>query len=237
MDMDVEYYLAVNDPVDVAPFLPPEADQSLAINSSTSSTVGSAEQMEFSMDSVDQSATSAISRLYRKNRKGAFIPSRRDFYRSQHIRALKRSIRLLETGQLPTTGISKLCKIFGDQQNYLRHRALWAKLRKYYLAHSDVLDTKSSTVSGPGSEARALRDEFHQAEEKSFNDKFVRDFFQSQEMRAFNYLFTEFVFAVTAEEMCEKMKNFCCTKADHTDSCIQKWSDLKEWTRKEMLEG
>jgi hypothetical protein len=209
--------------------LQPDNDPSSAFPSSTAAAEGT-EELEkgrFDLPSVDRGI--GVEGFQRRKRNGQMDRFRKDFYRSQHVRALKKSIRQHDQNKFPTTNIHKITNA--------HQRSLWLKLRELYISHRDSLQTLSRTTAGPLTDGRARREEdMEEDQPKTHNDSFLHMFFAHSAVRAYHLLFSEFVFDASPKDMCAKMHIVCCLEANHTLECQQKWQWLKEHTQKGMLE-
>ena len=187
---------------------------------STSDLPADQPDLSFSIPSLEHPGQlPSFSRLSRSGKRTSF---RKDFYRMQHIRALKKSIRQHKQRKFAATSIHKV-----DPQNPI-HTSLWTKLMQLYLLHSEFFDSISSpsTVTEGGS---AMDDS------KTCNNTYLRSFFARSIVQVYNYVFTELVFAGDPARMCKKMKLECCMEGQHGEECREKWRLLKVFTRGEMI--
>ena len=206
--------------------LQPDNDPSSAFPSSTAGAEGMEEweKGRFDIPSVD-----GVEGFQRRKRNGKMDRFRKDFYRSQHIRALKKSIRQHNQNKFPTTNIHKITNA--------HQRPLWLKLRQLYVSHRDALQALSRTTAGPLTDGRARREEdMEEDQPKTHNDSFMQMFFAHGALRAYHLLFCELVFDASPQEMCAKMHIVCCVETNHTVECQRKWQWMKEHTQKGILE-
>lgn len=210
------------------PALQADTDPSSVVLTSTTGVeaMEDVEKGSFDLPSVERGW--GVEGFVRRKRNGGVAKFRKDFYRSQHIRALKKSLRQLEVNKFPTANIHK---ITNTQQ-----ACLWQKLREVYLTHADSLRDVSRTTAGPLTDGRNKREEDGEEDmPKTHNDSFVQQFFASPSVRIYHLLFCDLVFQASPQELCAKMHIGCCVESSHTSECQLKWQGLKEYTQRGML--
>ena len=139
-------------------------------------------------------------------------PVKKEYYRCQHIRAMKKAIRTLASQKKLKVGMCPTDKCTPQQTELLE------KLE--HLANG--YDWKSTEKSS--------------AEERSFNNKYCRVFYEDLRVRRFHYQFCDLVFDRCPADLCTNVKVKCCLSTQHTADCTELWTELKEYTKFGMLE-
>ena len=164
-----------------------------------------------------------------KSRSSAAIEHpKKEYFRCQHIRALKKSLRQIKTGKLPGASIHKVTRN--------SHMRKWEEMKVFYNTHRAELDRLAATISGPLVDARSLRDEMSMDVDtaKTYSDSFVLMFFSPETMRAYNQLFSDLVYDGPPAEICEKMKKTRCCKGPHSEHCEEVWREVCAYAKEGM---
>lgn len=155
---------------------------------------------------------------------------KKEYFRCQHIRALKKSIRQIRTGKIPGASIHKVIR------SKASHMHTWDEMKNFYLRNKEELDRLAETTSGPMTDGRSRREEgsVDVNAAKSYNDSFISYFFSFDSIRIYNGLFTDLVYDCTPEEICIKMKKTRCCKGPHTEECEGVWRKVRDYAKKGM---
>jgi hypothetical protein len=172
-------------------------------------------------------ALNLLRRISRKKKPGH---PKKEYFRCQHIRALKKSLRQLETSKIPGTSIHRVNKHNAFQMEK------WGRMREFYFAHREELKAISDTAAGPTTDGKKKRGR-DSNDPKSFNNEYCRKFFEPLVVRTYNTLFCELVYEGNEPvDMCGKMKARCCENPIHTDGCQSIWIRVYIYAKEEMLE-
>jgi len=156
-------------------------------------------------------------------------PPKKEYYRCQHIRALKKSIRQLRSGKFPKAAIHKV-NVSDSKQTQA-----WQALNQFYTQHRGELDDICETVQGPLTDGKKKRKRNSmRTAPRSFNNAYCSGFFSSLTVRAYNRLFCTLVYSAGPTEMCAKMKA-CCCGGEHTKHCETVWERVHQYVRADML--
>ena len=151
---------------------------------------------------------------------------KKEYFRTQHIRAMKKSIRQIASKKEPSASIHRL------KGNNEGQKEAWAKLKHFFQVHSSYLSATSQVCTEPTRRSRP-----HFAPFKSFNNTYCKSFFTSPPVQQYTLLFCDLVYDhQSSEELCTKMRFLCCLKDTHSAECCEKWKELKQYARGEMLE-
>lgn len=155
---------------------------------------------------------------------------KKEYFRCQHVRALKKSIRQIRTGKIPGASIHKVNRSKASQMH------TWDEMKNYYLRNKEELDTLAETTSGPMTDGRSRREEgsVNVNAARSYNDNFISYFFSFDSIRIYNGLFADLVYDCTPEEICTKMKKTRCCKGPHTEECEGIWRKVRDYAKKGM---
>lgn len=156
-------------------------------------------------------------------------PPKKEYYRCQHIRALKKSIRQLQTGKFPQAAIHKVNTADSKQMQ------AWEDLKLCYAQHKSELDAVCDTVQGPLTDGKKKRKRNSlRTAARSYNNAYCSSFFASATVRAYNRQFCALVYSASPSEMCAKMKVLCC-RSEHTSHCVTVWDSVHQYVRADML--
>lgn len=171
----------------------------------------------------------ALTQLKRVAKDGQVESPKKEYFRCQHIRALKKSWRQLESGKLPGASIHRV-------ETHTQSE-LWQQMAEMYRRHEAFLQQLSATEAGP------LTDGKHkphvkelQPQAKSFNNEFCRNFFSSWEVQEYNRLFCDLVYDAPPASLCSKLKLRCCADSNHSTACVEVWANVKHFAARGMLE-
>ena len=155
---------------------------------------------------------------------------KKEYFRCQHIRALKKSLRQIRTGKIPGASIHKV------NRSKASHMHTWDEMKNYYLRNKEELDTLAETTAGPKTDGRSRREEGSEDVNaaKSYNDSFISYFFSFDSIRIYNGLFSDLVYDCTPEEICVKMKKTRCCKGPHIEECEGIWRKVRDYAKKGM---
>lgn len=153
---------------------------------------------------------------------------KKEYFRCQHIRALKKSIRQIKTGKVPGASIHKVTRN--------SHMRKWEEMKVFYNTYRAELDRLAETTSGPLVDGRSRREEMSVDVDtaKTYSDNFVLTFFSSEIMRAYNHLFSDLVYDCPPAEICEKMKKTRCCKGSHSEHCEEVWRQVCAYAKEGM---
>lgn len=181
------------------------------------------------LGSGEQEKKQPLQKLTRVSRKGVAGHPKKEYFRCQHIRGLKKSIRQVAGKKPPKASIHRITT---DAQ-----KARWEALYEFYLANVPVLKAISDTAVGPVTDGKKKKQQLSkpQADPKSYNNSYCKDFFSSPVVQTYNALYSDLVYSGDPAEMCEKMKVSCCM-GQHSCECGGVWQDIWEYARVGMLE-
>jgi hypothetical protein len=164
-------------------------------------------------------------------RKSIQIPPKKEYIRCKLIRGHKRAIRQIISNQLPKATIHKF-----DPEDSKAH-SLWMMMRQIYIINQSEFDSICKTESGPATDGRSKRDgESVKASEKSFNSSFCKSYFYSKNVRDSFAVYLDLIFSnFDPKVLSEKFEFFCCRCELHSVDCMEKWLDLMEYLRSDML--
>lgn len=181
-----------------------------------------------SLDYVDSSILERLIRVKKGSRGSAVIEHpKKEYFRCQHIRALKKSIRQIRTGKIPGASIHKV------NRGKASHMSTWNEMKMHYLRNKEYMDEMAETTSGPTTDGRSRREEgtVNPNAAKSYNDNFVSFFFSSPTILRYNDLFSDLVYDCTPEEICVKMKKTRCCKGSHSEHCVGVWKQVCNYAK------
>jgi len=158
---------------------------------------------------------------------------KKEYFRCQHIRKLKKHIRNILKGKLPLRDFRAV------EQVPLLH-----EMQRLIMLNSELFATLADTKNGPipGEKARAL------FEPKSFNDGYCAAFFHTSEMQTCYRLYLDLIFwDMDPASICSHLKHFCCKgkalhsdrckgKVLHSDRCKAVWRVIRRYMEGEMLQ-
>ena len=171
----------------------------------------------------------ALTQLKRTAKNGRVEPPKKEYFRCQHIRALKKSWRQLGCGKRPGASI--------HQVETLTQNELWQQLTEMYHTHEELLQRLSATEAGPLTDGKHKPHvEELQPQAKSFNNEFCRNFFMSWEVQEYNRVFCDLVYDVSPASLCRKLKLQCCNHFTHSEACAEVWANVKHFAQRGMLE-
>lgn len=192
----------------------------------------SSETLNFTTNGAEESDFGHPLRLLnRKSRKGKDGNPKKEYFRAQLIRALKKSIRQLATGKFPKAAIHRV------NPNNLSQVQCYESLKHFYIQHRRELDKVSSTAKGPATDGKTKRR--GKAAKNcllSYSDSFCKGFFSSETIRRYNTLFCALVYSAPPSEMCKKMKAKCCAEEEHTSQCDTVWERVYQYACVGMLQ-
>ena len=177
----------------------------------------------------EQEKKQPLQKLTRVSRKGVAGHPKKEYFRCQHIRGLKKSIRQAPGKKAPKASIHRITT---ESQ-----RARWDALHEFYLANASALRSISDTAVGPITDGKKKKQQQGkpQADPKSYNNSYCKDFFSTSVVQIYNALYSDLVYSGDPEEMCLKMKVSCCM-GQHCCECDGVWQDIWEYARVGMLE-
>jgi hypothetical protein len=189
------------------------------------------ETCDFSMDGAEESdLTNPLRCLRRDSRKIKTGPPKKEYFRVQHIRALKKSIRQLCAKQIPTAAIHRVDK------NNLRQVQYWEELKNFYTLYKGELDRMSETTQGPVTDGKnKRRRNALKKDSRSYNNAYCKAFFSSATIRTYNKKFCALVYSASPSEMCRKVKAKCCEADQHTSKCEELWESVHQYACVGML--
>ena len=190
------------------------------------------ETLDFSMNGAEESGSGhPLQLLHRKSRVGKVGNPKKEYFRVQLIRALKKSIRQLATGKFPKAAIHKV------NPSDLRQVQCYESLKHFYIQHRNELNRISPTTTGPTTDGKTKRrGRASKNCPRSFSDAFCRGFFSSATIRTYNSLFCALVYSAPPSEMCKKMKANCCADDEHTSQCDAVWERVHQYACVGMLQ-
>ena len=164
-------------------------------------------------------------------RKSSQIPPKKEYIRCKLIRGHKRAIRQVISNQIPKATIHKF-----DPEDSKAH-SLWMMMKQIYITNQSEFDSISKTESGPATDGRSKRNEDSlKSSEKSFNSSFCRTYFCSKNVRESFAVYLDLIFSnFDPQTLSEKFEFFCCRRELHSVDCLEKWVDLMEYLKTEML--
>lgn len=171
---------------------------------------------------------SALLHLHRTGRNGRPQTPKKEYFRCQHIRALKKSWRQMALGKLPGASI--------HQVQTQEQAEVWRQLARLYAEHEGLFISLSATETGPLTDGKSKPRMSEAFTSKSFNNQFCRQFFSSWEVQEYNRLFCDLVYDIEPDILCEKLKFKCCFELTHSVTCSEVWTAVKHFAQKGMLE-
>ena len=171
----------------------------------------------------------ALTQLKRVAKDGRVESPKKEYFRCQHIRALKKSWRQLDSGKLPGASIHRV-------ETHTQSE-LWQQMAEMYRRHEAFLQQLSATEAGPLTDGKHKPHvEELQPQAKSFNNDFCRNFFSSWEVQEYNRLFCDLVYDASPASLCTKLKLQCCGDSNHSTACVEVWANVKHFAQRGMLE-
>lgn len=191
----------------------------------------SLETCDFNMNGAEETdPNNPLRSLQRDSRKIKTGPPKKEFFRIQLIRALKKSIRQLCANKMPTAAIHKV------DMNNERQKQYWEELSSFYTLHKDELDRMSKTTQGPVTDGKTKRRRNAlKKDPRSYNNGYCKAFFSSATVRAYNKKFCALVYSASPSEMCKKIKAKCCGADEHTGNCEEVWERVHQYACGGML--
>jgi hypothetical protein len=169
-----------------------------------------------------------LQKLTRVSRKGVAGHPKKEYFRCQHIRGLKKSIRQMAGKKPPKASIHRI--------STPAQIARWDALHDFYTANSSALRLVSDTAVGPATDGKKKKQQAGPSTDpKSYNNPYCKDFFSQQVIQTYNALYSDLVYSGDPEEMCKKMKVTCCM-GQHSGECEGIWQEVWEYARVGMLE-
>ena len=170
-----------------------------------------------------------LQKLTRVSRKGVAGHPKKEYFRCQHIRGLKKSIRQMAGKKPPKASIHRIST---DAQ-----KGRWEALHEFYITNSSALRLVSDTAVGPATDGKKKKQQAadSSADPKSYNNPYCKDFFSKPVIQTYNALYSDLVYSGDPEEMCKKMKVTCCM-GQHSGECEGIWQEVWEYARVGMLE-
>lgn len=152
-----------------------------------------------------------------KNTKNLGQP-KKEYLRCKLIRGLKKTIRLLLQNSLP----DKIGNFSILTENVLTN---WSSLYAFVVKKKDVLYELSSTKAMvPDTNIR------------SYNKKFCKLFFSSEEIRDSFGLYVEFIFTdLDPQRLCEEFKFQCCKGSQHDSQCGKLWEEMRAYIQHDLI--
>ena len=186
---------------------------------------------EFNMSVAEESdPTNPLRCLIRESRKTKTGPPKKEYFRVQHIRALKKSIRQLRANKTSTVAIHRV-----DTSN-LRQKQYWEELSNFYTLYKSELDRMSETTQGPVTDGKnKRRRNALKKDSRSYNNAYCKAFFSSATIRTYNKKFSALVYSASPSEMCRKIKAKCCEADEHTSRCEEAWESVHQYACVGML--
>lgn len=179
---------------------------------------------------VEEVKKHPLHHLSRKSRKGLIGHPKKEYFRCQHIRGLKKSIRQLREGSKKPPK-SAIHRVINEVQ-----MAKWIQLREYYKSNRSILDSISYTEVGPVTDGKKKKsDSKRSTDPKSYNNPYCTDFFSNPVVQWYNALYCDLVYGADPVEMCKKMKANCCEMAEHHFGCEGMWREVWMYARTGML--
>jgi len=170
-------------------------------------------------------------KVKKNSKKGAPVEHpKKEYFRCQHIRALKKSLRQLKEKKMPGASIHRVNR---SKDSQVRK---WEEMKEFYRANWEELDRMAATTAGPLTDGKSRREEIRVIENtaKSYNDNFVRYFFSFEVIRIYNRMFSDLVYDCSPAEICEKMKKTKCCQGSHSEHCQEVWAQACEYAKEGM---
>ena len=106
------------------------------------------------------------------------------------------------------------------------------------LCEGSQLSSIARTDSGPLTDGRSKRKKPAEDTQRTFNDNFCKEYFESEEVRRSWHMYIDLMFCQTScNGLSEKLGILCCDEEDHSIECENKWSMMKEYLQFGMLES
>ena len=164
-----------------------------------------------------------------------------EYYRIKLLRGQKRAIRGVYANRVPKTTINEV-----DMSNEEQATA-WNVFCAYTLNQKVHLNRICSPASGPLTDGESHHQANHGKEfkkllsnsnERTFNNNFCSRYFQDIATRDSFIFYIDVLFmGRTPQMLCKKFNFKCCNNSIHDDLCIEKWNNLKEYTKSILIRG
>lgn len=122
-----------------------------------------------------------FTRSYQHRRK----PLKKEYIRVKLIRGLKKILRQLAKKEVPTRGLTGVSNSVGTDY--------YKDLSECFEKNFDIFKAVSRTEQGPLTDGKQKRRDF--SHEKSYNNSFVKEFFQPLPIREALYHFVDIIFS------------------------------------------
>jgi len=160
-------------------------------------------------------STMLLSTIRNKNGK----PLRKEYIRCQIIRATRKCVKRMINGLKAATGLLRFLPSDVDLM------LVWQQMEQLVVCNRDLFTCLSV---GEGTATPF----------KTYNDTNCRNFYTPAPVRKFHFLCMQVVYGVDEvqpKRICERMEGYCCW-GSHTDQCIVKWEQFRNYVMFEMLE-
>ena len=145
---------------------------------------------------------------------------KKEFFRCQYIRSIKKAIRQMKKDKFP-----KICIHRVDRTNT-------SQLQQWESLKADFRHRSTALLSVSGSNLQTL--ENPRPESRSFNDAYCFSFF-SEDVRLFHFKYCDFVYQRSVPELCANTKLRCCKAESHSGDCEKVWRNVRCFAKFGML--
>ena len=139
-------------------------------------------------------------------------PVKKEYFRSQCIRATKKTLRLLSKDQQASTGIHKATTT--------EQKATWQLIEALYKQCPNNYNRMSSVFK----------------EKNNINDAQSIKFFCNDAVRRIHYRCCELAYQRPPADLCTLMKAKCCSSGEHNSDCVRLWGEIELYAKFGMLE-
>lgn len=178
--------------------------------------------------------------VFESKRKNGSIASKgpkKEYLRTKLFRGHKRATRQSMSRGIPRKTLHAI------DITSVPQKAAWAKFCKFNLDHEEVMIDASKITNGPLTDGRAWRDirsdqtGTQRKIERTFNDKFCREYLRNEIVVESFLLYIDCLFAdLDNDILCERFKFRCCRSTEHDTTCNQHWQLLRNQLKKEFID-
>lgn len=150
---------------------------------------------------------------------------KREFLNETIIRLIKRIFRNVQKQEILTTTSFAI-----DTSNKIDMK-YWDCFKSLYFKHPDYFNIIADTANSPFTDGKSKK--IHRCikgQEKTFNNKFCRNFFSNKLVQQAFMILIEFLFyGMNPCKLNERFRFSCCTLDHHSEECYRSWYSLRDY--------
>ena len=156
-----------------------------------------------------------------KTKRGSMV--KKEYLRVYIIRSFRKMIRKLVQGERIRASMEHESKVFESKYEYLE-----SCIKDRIYSNLSYFKQISLPQNGPISDGNLSKSTQKSRNFRSYNNKFVKNFFEKVEIKECYFYFILYTFLESSFENLERTLKIKCCLGDHSNHCEDRWKEIKD---------